>query len=417
MRNLIIVVVLSIFPFFSAIAQSLKVEGYAGSSNNYITKFKGNYFTVERNDGYAIIDMEGKVVASGIKAPVMGFFRELPFAHGTIFTDEAGNIVLKNVKGQTLGTGKYKEVLPFTTDNTVARVPSAPGTWIVAYIDTTGKEIVRFDVKKYIAIVQPLNKNAAFTFVSLSDFLPFSDGLTPIASRQAEKYGYIDKKLQLIIPVGFKKARPFSEGLAAVQNADGNWGFINTSGKLIIPYTYSRETSRFMSGLARVENKEGLKGFINKDNVVVIPPRYEYATCFYKGYALVRENYDKPACLIDSMGIVVTTFPKNLSYIDNSKPAPGISAGDRPEYPFYVSETLQQLVDEGKGIFQYGTSYGLVDKKGKVILDCKYAYLSDFHNGKMFAHQSSFVNNSTKHEFGILKEDGEWAIQIVPSEF
>jgi hypothetical protein len=278
-------------------------------------------------------------------------------------------------------------------------------------------QIVRFDVKKYISIVQPLSKTGSFTFISLSDFLPFSDELTPIGSSLSNKYGYINKKLQLVIPVSFKKARPFSEGLAAVQNDDGNWGFINTSGKLVIPFTYTREASRFMSGRARVENTEGLKGFINKENVVVIPPKYKYATCFYKGYALVREKYGVPVNMIDSTGAIVATFPKDLSYIDDATPPTGISGGDKPEYPFYVAETLRQLVDEGKGVFTYGMKYGLVDKKGKVILECKYQYIADYHNGKMFTHRSSFVANSTKEEFGILKDDGEWAIQIVNSEF
>jgi hypothetical protein len=59
---------------------------------------------------------------------------------------------------------------------------------------------------------------------------------------------------------------------AAVQNEDGNWEFIDLKGKLVIPYTYSREPSRFMSGLACVKNKYGLKGYINKANEVVIPP-------------------------------------------------------------------------------------------------------------------------------------------------
>ena len=416
MRILLIVMIAHICTF-SAIAQPIKVEGYAQSLSTYVTKFKGDYFTVGRKDGYAIMDLEGKVITSGIKAPVLGFSRKLHFDHGTIFAEDAGNIVLKNVKGQTLGTGKYKEIVPFTTNNTAVRIPSAQGVWIVAYIDTTGKEIVRFDVKKYISIVQPLSKTGAFTFISLSDFLPFSDGLTPIGSSLSNKYGYINKKLQLVIPVSFKKARPFSEGLAAVQNDDGNWGFINTSGKLVIPYTYTREASRFMSGRARVENTEGLKGFINKENVVVIPPKYKYATCFYKGYALVREKYGVPVNMIDSTGAIVATFPKDLSYVDDATPPTGISGGDKPEYPFYVAETLRQLVDEGKGVFTYGMKYGLADKKGKVILECKYQYIADYHNGKMFAHRSSFVDNSTKEEFGILKDDGEWAIQIVPSEF
>ncbi|GAA3944062.1 hypothetical protein GO495_22660 [Chitinophaga oryziterrae] len=417
MRNLLISTTILIFSFHSSIAQSLKVIGYPGDPYNLITKFKNDYFTVERNDGYAIINLEGKTITSGIKTPSIGFSRKLLIDYGTIFVEEGGKIVLKNIRGQALGTNKYIDALPFTTDNTVVRVPSPMGTWIVAYIDTLGREIVRFDVKKYISIVQPLSKSGGISFVSLSNFLPFSNGLTPIRSSLKDKYGFINKNLQLVIPVTFAKARPFSDGLAAVQNDDGNWGFIDLKGKLVIPYTYSREPSRFMSGLAAVKNKDGLKGYINKANEVVIPPRYEDATVFYKGYALVCEKYGTPALMIDSTGKVVTTFPKNLSYIDNATPPVGISGGDNPDYPFYVSETLKQLVDEGKGIFSYGMSYGLVDRYGKIILECKYNHLSNYHNSKMFAYKSSFINNSTKHEYGILKDDGEWAIQIVPSEF
>jgi len=398
-------------------AQPLKVEGYTKYAGQYITQFKGNYFTLYRNDGYAVIDLNGKTITSGIKAPVIGFSREFSLYKGVFFADNANDIILKNISGQTLGVGKYMEIVPFTTDNTVARVRTPLSSWIVAYIDTAGREIVRFDVKKYLSITDPLAKMGAFTFVSLQDFLPFSEGLTPIKSRVKEKYGFINKKLQLVIPVSFKQANPFSEGLAAVENDEGNWGFINTTGTLVIPYSYSRRPSRFISGLAKVENKEGRRGFINKMNKVVIAPRYTYATSFYKGFALVREEYNSPSCMIDSTGAIVTRFPQGVSYIDNAMPPAGISGEERSEYPFYISETLRQLVDEGKGIFEKGMSYGLIDNKGNIVLDFKYQYLSDLHDGKMFAHITGYASNSPHDSFGIINEKGEWIIQVVAPEF
>ncbi|HWK03749.1 MAG TPA: WG repeat-containing protein [Puia sp.] len=417
MRNLILSIAFISFFLHPALPQTKKVEGNTGSTGNYIIQFKGDYFTVERKDGYAVINLDGSVMSSGIKAPVVAFSRKLFIDHGIYFAEEAGNVVLKDIKGKKLGVGNYKDIIPFATNNTVARVPSEQGKWIVAYIDTTGKEIVRFDVRQYLSIVQPLNKSGAFSFVSLSDFLPFSEGLTPIKSTLTGKYGYIDQKLQLKIPAKFKEASPFSDGLAAVQNDDGNWGYINTEGKLVVPFTYSKRPSRFMSGLARVQNTEGHIGFINKENKINIKPQYVYATCFYKGYALVREGYDRPALLIDTAGTVIATFPKDVSYIDNSKPPVGISGNEQSEYPFYVSETLQQLVDDGKGIFTKGLSYGLLDNKGKVVLDFTYQYLSDFHGGKMFAHKSAFINNSTQNRYGIINDKGEWVIEIVKAEF
>ena len=417
MRNLIILTLCLLLFSNSVISQTKTVEGYTGDSYNIIIQFYGDYFTVQRNDGYAVINLDGTVMASGIKPAVIGMTRKMSLYHQTLIADESGNAVLKDLKGNTLSTGKYKEIVPFVSDNTVAEVRSEPGTWIVAYVDTAGKEITRIDVKKYKPLIQSLNKSGGLYVATLSDFIPFSEGLTPVKSRVNNKYGFIDKKLNVVIPFSFKMARPFSDGMAAVQNEDGNWGYINTQGKLIIPFVYSRTPSRFMYGFARVESSNGLWGYINKENKIVIPPKYEHGTVFYKGYALVRENYNQPALLIDSTGSTIASFPNKASYIDDAMPSPGIMGLERFEYPFYVSETLKQLVDEGKGIFKSGMTYGLLDKKGKVILDFAYQHLSEYHNGKLFAHKSSFVNNSTQNKFGILNDQGEWAIEVVKPVF
>ncbi len=419
MRNLLFAIICSPLFYFSANAQPIKVEGYAIMSNNYITQFDGRYFTLQKKDGIAVVDLTGKTMVSGLKAPQTGMLRnyKVPLYKGSLFVDNGAGIVQKNVNGQTLGTGKYSDIKPFETWNTPVRVPSPQGTWIAAYIDTAGKEIVRFDVKKYLAITDPVGKMGGVTFVTLEDFLPFSEGLTPIKSRVSGKCGYINKGLQLVIPVSFKAARPFSEGLAAVENADGNWGFIDTKGKLVIPYSYSNSPGRFASGLAKVQSRDGKYGYVSKDNKVVIAPRFVYATTFYKGYALAKEGYNSPAVLIDTTGAVMTTFPKNTSYIDDSKPGAGISGEEQFEYPFYVSETLRELVDEGEGVFEQGFSYGLVDKQGKIVLDFKYKHLSDLHDGKMFGHIENSGNRTTPYQIGILNDKGEWVVLFVASEF
>jgi WG repeat protein len=408
MRNLILGILCLLLFYFSADAQLVKVEGYAGITGNYSTRFYGDYFNVIKNERYAVIDLSGKTMVSGILSPVVDFDRKLSIYDDVFFSDSAGGIVLKNVKGQTLSATKYMEIRPFVTDNTVAWVKAGPASIAIAYIGIDGKEIVRFDVKKYLSITDPQNKNA-FAPVSLQSYLPFSEGLTPIRSSVSGKCGFINKRLQLAIPVSFKDACPFSDGLAAIQNEVGSWGFINTTGKLVIPCDYSQRPSRLMSGLARVQNKELHFGYINKENKVIIIPRYATATCFYKGFALVREGFYQPINLIDSTGAVVATFPKDLVYIDDSKGPAGISGEEAADRPFYIPETLRQLVDEGEGIFKKGLSYGVMDNKGKVVLDFKYQYLADLHKGKMFAHSSAFINNSTHNDMGIINDKGEWS--------
>ena len=92
---------------------------------------------------------------------------------------------------------------------------------------------------------------------------------------------------------------------------------------------------------------------------------------------LVRENFSQPIELIDSTGAVIATLPRDILYIDNPTTPAGFSDDQQTEHPFYTSSTLEQFVDEGKGIFKKGESYGLMDNKGQVALDFKYQYLSD----------------------------------------
>ena len=125
-----------------------------------------------------------------------------------------------------------------------------------------------------------------------------------------------------------------------------------------------------------------------------------------------------PAVLIDTAGNVVATFPKKAIYIDDATPPAGIGGGDPEfEYPFYISETLRELVDEGKGIFTDALNYGLIDNKGNMILGFKYQRLSDLHGGKMFAHSSTNVNGSNHSDMGIIDDKGNWLVQIVAPQF
>jgi hypothetical protein len=129
--------------------------------------------------------------------------RKLSVYEGVYFVDNGGEVVLRNIAGQALGTGKYMTVELFVTGNTVVRIRSALGTWVVAYLDTTGRELVRFDVRKWLAIAGLPGKTDGPFFMDLNEFFPFSEGLTPIRSMTSRKSGFVNLSLQLVIPVSF----------------------------------------------------------------------------------------------------------------------------------------------------------------------------------------------------------------------
>jgi hypothetical protein len=109
-----------------------------------------------------------------------------------------------------------------------------------------------------------------------------------------KKYGYADAKGTIVIKPQFDKAQAFSEGLAAVmleQNFAQKWGFIDTTGKLVIPATYSLKPGRFSEGLAAVRigssEYDYEMAYIDKTGKRVIENKTLNLNEFHKGYAWV----------------------------------------------------------------------------------------------------------------------------------
>jgi hypothetical protein len=120
------------------------------------------------------------------------------------------------------------------------------------------------------------------TTFALTNLLP------AIADDDSPQWGYIDRSGKLIIPVQFEDAFSFSEGLAAVENK-GNWGFIDKTGKTVLELQYDK-ACRFSEGLASVRipsngpladsyaGATGKWGFIDKNGNMLIKPQFEDAS-------------------------------------------------------------------------------------------------------------------------------------------
>jgi len=132
----------------------------------------------------------------------------------------------------------------------------------------------------------------------------FSEGL--FAINDGDKFGFINKVGELVIPFEYNYAGDFSEGLAYVIK-DEKQGFINTTGEMTINLEY-KIVRNFSEGLAAVE-KDGLWGFIDKKGKVVIPFIYSNAESFSGGLALVKR--DSVYIFIDKTGMDVVRFGRN----------------------------------------------------------------------------------------------------------
>ena len=76
------------------------------------------------------------------------------------------------------------------------------------------------------------------------------------------KWGFIDKTGKKVIPLQYERAGYLSEGLAPVRFND-KWGFIDKTGKEVIPFRYDYALDFSAEGIAHVKF-EGMWFYINK---------------------------------------------------------------------------------------------------------------------------------------------------------
>lgn len=96
------------------------------------------------------------------------------------------------------------------------------------------------------------------------------------------KYGFKDQNGKEIVSPKYDRVKTFSEGMAAVciiENGTDKWGYINASGKEVTAFIYG-DALPFSEGLAAArplgKNWDALYGFINKTGKLVIPHLYPF---------------------------------------------------------------------------------------------------------------------------------------------
>lgn len=162
------------------------------------------------------------------------------------------------------------------------------------------------------------------------------------------RWGYIDDRGQIAIPMQFLAADVFSEGLADVtlvheHNEHGIRAFIDTSGEIVIGpgppqdgyrgYESWRRSfaagsrswwtwSDFHDGLARFYDDRACRwGYMDTTGKLTIRPKYTDSSDFSEGLARVSddENRNIPEFIIDKAGRELWRIPKlivNLGPLD-----------------------------------------------------------------------------------------------------
>lgn len=230
------------------------------------------------------------------------------------------------------------------------------------------------------------------------------------------------QRYQVIIPAGDNSFGAESGGLSAFEK-DGKWGVINRVGDVVIPFTLNYDwVGSFHNGLAQVR-RENEYGFINISGKEIVPPKYVKVLDFRDGIALVCDdkNFILQWGAIDMTGKVV--IPVKYHFVDVS--LNGYNDGDNVNnegYPF--KDGLAAVKIPTVGIEKYDSKtgkftnigkedpdagkLGFINKKGQVIIP--FSYKADYDNKPLFNFNDGLAWVPKGAKYGAINTSGKTVI-------
>jgi len=211
-------------------------------------------------------------------------------------------------------------------------------------------------------------------------------------------YGFIDSTGKLVIPPQFDAAGPFSEGLAPVKK-DGAYGFIDRQGVVRIPFQYE-QAKPFSGGLALVK-KDGNFRYIDHNNQTVIEAAHPFPHPFKEGLSLVREGdifgyMDTSGTLIiPAQFEIAGDFSEGLALVQQHGRFGFIDRRGRWAIaPRFIGAASFR---EGLAAVKTDSLWGYIDRQGNIVIDPQFDRVWNFMNGLAVAWQGNsifYINTS-----------------------
>ena len=193
----------------------------------------------------------------------------------------------------------------------------------------------------------------------------------------------------------------------------GPWGYIDTNGTLVIPFTFEK-TQAFSDGLAAVRIEEKW-GYIDHSGRVVIPAQYDFGTPFFQGRAHVRLTEDTPLgkrfthLIIDKQGAPVlkhwgllSMFSEGFAYAFGPN---GHTVIDRAGRTVSLKRQYDWVREFSEGLAAVGFNGhgGYIDKTGQLVLTLGRVLADSFHEGLAPALKAK--------QWGYIDQQGQFAIK------
>ena len=242
----------------------------------------------------------------------------------------------------------------------------------------------------------------------------FSEQLAAAAPSRKEGFGYLDRNYNWVIKPTFARARGFKEGLSAVQlKSNSLWGFVDKTGRLAIPCQFD-DVRDFSEGLAVF--RRGTKyGFIDKKGQERIPATGDFAWSFSEGLAAVdyragSGKYKRKYLNPDGTAKFEYSFePGRPDFsLDRSRHFVGeFDSSDFTEDKLKPSHCLEDPVfKNGLAVIQKHCLYGFINTNGEVVIPFAFGF------ARPFSENCAVVfSKSGNHLCGVVNRDGKLSVE------
>ncbi len=227
----------------------------------------------------------------------------------------------------------------------------------------------------------------------------FSDDGVAVCSRVGGSLCVIDRKGQVVreLPKEVSQCSMFSRGMAAFQNDNGSWGYINTSGDTIVPANYSSANMFLYNDYAMVidENQpnDSTVSFtvINKNGKVMFTANsseYQPVQPYFINGVLPVIKGDSLVCLNEEGKEVANPIDdsdkvEKAGYADFSRTPSGDYIVIKDKKTGMVDKNNQPLIPiehdnlidiNGERLIAVdGDTYHIIDRNGKAVGDVKFS--------------------------------------------
>lgn len=334
--------------------------------------FRSTYFIADKfcvaskpekpgdNDLFALYDLDGKQVLPH------KFERIGSFSNGLAVVQKNGKYGAIDTDGKELFYTDYSRIDPFVGDYAVVYAPDSAGEVKVGIMHQSGREVVS---PKYLWLDNVYN---------------FSNGLAAVA--QDWKYGFVDTTGKVVIPFKYDRVESFKQGIAKVWIGN-RVGYINRKGEDVIPLTFDALDH---ANLNRFYNK-WIIGIKDSVQYVFDYSGREHTTLPYGRILGFNENEKSfHVLMINKWGTLDSNFSIKIPI----------------EY-----ESLQPI-SPNKIMAIKNSKVGYIDYEGKVILPFVYDWVEPFEDYYMKAYDNGLSLVGLDGKTGLTNVYGKLVVPI-----